>query len=585
MIRLIRRSALLIALSLAPINALRAEGVLDQAPPDAMGFAIVRNLAATDAKIQRVMKIFESLSEVHPPAPLAFIKTATGIGEGLNDNGDALIALLPGDADPMSPKPLLLVPVSDYAKFAESIGGDASGEICRVTIVGEEVLIAKRGDYAMLMNVEHRPRMEAILASDAPSAPPIAALVPWLGKNDFAVVLLPAGVDALTAAAQTGLASQRTEMENQFSDPQFAEMAANVKQALDMYDSILGFCNTEIAAGAIGMSIDDATNIRISDRVVFEKDGELAKLEDIPKLDQSPLIGYPAGPFVFAGGGPLPQAFSEFVSKMSRKTMEKYPEKYGFQNFDEEKWNKIEESWKAATAGLRSMSVALLPGGKDDAIVSNIFYIVHVDDADAYFASSRKSMELWNELVAASSSDIKLPYEITDVVISGKKGMLMSVDIAAAAADENVPMLRPMFQAAFGADGKMRMYTIAADPTTVVMGIGKEEQVAEAVKHAISGDGGLAQSSDVQTTATLLDPAAPWTGYVSPQGCVLWFKRIFLGLAGTVGMPAVTIPEYPVGPPLGFSTNLTAGQLHGEMVVPVKAMQDLAAYIKICEGL
>src|SRR5689334_13049891 len=121
MIRLARHSAMALALTLAPFAAARAEGVLDQVPPDAMGFAVVRNLDNTNDQIQKVMKIFEKVSEVHPPAPLAFIKAATGIGEGLNESGDALIALLPGDAEPMEPKPLLFIPVSDYAKFAASI--------------------------------------------------------------------------------------------------------------------------------------------------------------------------------------------------------------------------------------------------------------------------------------------------------------------------------------------------------------------------------------------------------------------------------------------------------------------------------
>ena len=585
MIRLARRAALFFVLALVPLAATRAEGVLDHVPPDAMGFATVRNLAGTDAKIQRVLKIFEGLPDMKLPAPLAFIKTATGLGEGLNEDGDALIALLPGDADPLSPKPMLLVPVSDYAKFAGSIGGDASGEICRVTIVGEEVLVAKRGEYALLMNVEHRPRMESILASGAPSAPPIPALNTWLGKNDFAVVLLPAGVDALKSLAQAEMASQRTQLENEFSDPQFAQQAAELKRGIELFDSVLEFCDTEIKAGAQGFAIDEAANIRVSHRLVFKESGQIAKLEGVSKPARSPLTGYPAGPFVFAGGGPLPAAWSAMLAKMNRAMIEKYPEQYGFQNFGDEKWDKIEESWLASTAGLRSMSVAMLPGGKDDALVSNAFYILEVDDADAYLASIKKSMELWNELTAESISDIKMAYEFVDVEIGGKKGLQMAVDVAAAAADDNVPMMRAMFESMFGGDGKMRIYTVAADAKTVVMGIAKEEQVAEAIKHATGGEAGLVQMADVKTTVGQLDPAAPWNGYVSPQGVVMWGKRVFMALMGTVGAPAITIPDYPAGPPVGFAVNLKDGQFQSEMVVPAQALKDLAAYIKICIAL
>ena len=252
---------LALALTVACASAARAEGILDLVPDDALGVAVVHDLAGLDGKIQRLMNIFAELSEVKPPAPLAFIKTAAGLGEGLNESGDALLALLPGDSDPLSPKPMLLAPVSDYAKFAQSISGDESGEICRVTIAGEEVLVAKRGEYAMLMNVEHRPRMEAILAGASAAPSSMEKLQPWLGKNDFAVVVLPAGVDALMVAAEAGLASQRVQMENQFSDPQFAELMANLKATLEIYDAVLGFCNAEVSSAAVGVAIDDASNV------------------------------------------------------------------------------------------------------------------------------------------------------------------------------------------------------------------------------------------------------------------------------------------------------------------------------------
>jgi hypothetical protein len=210
---------------------------------------------------------------------------------------------------------------------------------------------------------------------------------------------------------------------------------------------------------------------------------------------------------------------------------------------------------------------------------------VKVADAAGYIAATKKSTEQWNELIGVSTSDIKLSYAFADVEIAGKKGMEMSVDILAAAGDENVPAVKPMMEALFGADGKMHVYTIAADANTVVLAVGKKEQVAKAIEHLTSDDGGLSKSIEVQTTAALLDAKAPWAAYVSPQGCVVWFKRIFATFMGTFGGPTFTIPEYPAGPPLGFDLNLTAGQLQGEMVIPEKSMEDLAAYIKLCEGL
>ncbi len=465
------------------------------------------------------------------------------------------------------------------------MSGDASGEIARVTIAGEEVLIAKKGDHALLMNVEHRPTMEALLAAAPDPLPTIESLASWLAVTDFAVVMLPSGLDALTALGQQGLTTQREEMEQQLADPEFAEMLARMKTGLDVYDAILGFCRAEIDAGAIGVAIDDALNIRISDRIVLADEGQLAALGEVEKSAASPLAGVADEPFVFAGGGPMPREWGEVMAKASRNFIAKYPQIYGFEELNEEQWADLEASWLATTVGLRSFSTVMLAGAKGDPLYSNVVGVIKVDDAEEYLAATRKSMSLWNELTAASTSDIKMVYEIEDAEVGGLSGLLVLTDVAAAAGDDDVPMVKPMFEAMFGEDAKMRVYLLKADENTLIMGIGPEAGVAVLVERVIGGETGLAESGVLQTTADLLDPAAPWTGYVSPQGCVIWFERAVAAFTGTLGGPAITFPAYPAGPPLGFAMGLADGQLRGEMVVPVQALKDLAEYIKTTRGL
>ena len=268
-----------------------------------------------------------------------------------------------------------------------------------------------------------------------------------------------------------------------------------------------------------------------------------------------------------------------------RGLMEKYPDAYGFKNFDDEQWTKLEESWRSTMNGLKSMSMALLAGDKDDPLMSNVYGIYKMVDSAGYVEATRKSMALWNELTEASTSDIKMDYEVQDFEYAGKKGLVTVVDIAAAAGDENVPMVKPMFQAMFGSDAKMRMYVVPADAETIVYAMAKEEDVGRAIEHVAGGSAGLGAAPAVKATADLLEASSPWTGFVSPHGAVLWFGRFLTNIAGPLGGAAVTIPEYPAGPPLGFSANLTAGQFQGEMVVPEQTLKDLAAYIKKCRGM
>jgi hypothetical protein len=579
MAKLSRRFLIAIALASAQFAAARGASILDHMPPDAMGVALVRNIGATNAKIERLIAIFAGLTEVMPSAPLPLVKAATGLGDGLDESGDALLALLPGAEGAANPRPMLLVAVSDYAKFAGSINGDPAGAACRVTIAGEEVLVAKKADYAMLMNVEHRPTMEGLLAAEPRTLEELAKLGDWLANNDVAVVLLPTGIELLTQMGQAGLAMQRATIDQQFSGDGMGDLARQAKFQVQVLDAMLRFVDAEIGAAALGVAIDDETNVRIANRVLFKSSGTLAKFEPPPKPSESPLAGYPAGPFVAAVRWPMPPGHGEMITSAVVRLMRQFPEAYGFEKFDEAQWKKIEESWKSTTVGLRSFSTIMLPGESGDALFGNVYSTMEVDDAAAYLETSRNAMALWNELTEASTSDIKLRYEIVDGTVAGKPGLVVVTDVAAAAGDENVPMVKPLFEAMFGPDAKMRYHWVAAERETVVMGLGPEGNVAKAIEWNARGEQGLVQSPEVKRTTELLNAEAPWQAYFSPPGFAAWALR-FVAAVAPLGGAAPQLPEYPPSPPLGFTLNLANGQLQGEIVVPDKALKGLAIFIK-----
>ncbi|MCG8449355.1 MAG: hypothetical protein MI725_07240, partial [Pirellulales bacterium] len=187
------------------VNAASADGVYDYLPEDALGFVTFRNLSEIDTKAQKLTELFE----IPLPAPLTFVKLTTGLNEGLHAEGDVLVALLPGATPTSEPEPMVLLPISDYPTFAESIHGDASGEICRVSIAGEDVLVAKDREYALLMNVEHRETLEVLLDMEPKPVADLQPLEPWLAKNDVAVAIMPAGAELLIKLGNDALAKGR----------------------------------------------------------------------------------------------------------------------------------------------------------------------------------------------------------------------------------------------------------------------------------------------------------------------------------------------------------------------------------------
>jgi hypothetical protein len=559
--------------------AAQGQSILEQLPADATGFMAVHNLAAASEKIERITTLFKELTSEPLPAPLAIAMSATGVGPGLNQQGNALLALLPSDDAPLTPQPLLLIPVSDYAAFAESIGGDATGEICRVMIAEEEVLLAQRGDFAALMNVEHREQLEKVLAATPAMPADLAPLSEWLASTDVAIGITRSGVERFTALARRQAADGRQQAAAAGNSPELREL----QQTMQQLDQMVQFLGAEMQAGAVGLTIDDATNVRLAKRVLLSQAGVLASLAEAQPLPKSPLANFSSGPFVIAGGGPLPPGFGDAFARLTRRFVEQLPAGQGYEGLKPNDWEKLEQSYRDSVAGLTSAAFVLRPGEKEEGLLSNYFFASKSSGSQQYLESFRKSLQLQNEVMEAAENDLSLPYEISSVNVADKPAVLGVADVAAAAADPNVPGVDPLMKTIFGPDGKMRIYAVAADAETAVIGSAAEEKLAKAVTFALNGEDSLAGEWTVDATTKLLDPKAPWIALVSPQGLVAWISRGVQTWAATFGGD-IKIPPFPATAPIGFSFNLASGQFHSEVVVTEETLNDIAEYVSQFPG-
>ena len=113
-------TTLLAALLFGAVSpTVRAADVLAQVPGDALGFVVINDLGRLNDKAAKLM---ESL-QLQFPAPLALLKLATGVGDGLNPQGDMLLAILPGAQPSDQPQFGIWLPVSDYKQFVASLNG------------------------------------------------------------------------------------------------------------------------------------------------------------------------------------------------------------------------------------------------------------------------------------------------------------------------------------------------------------------------------------------------------------------------------------------------------------------------------
>ena len=153
-------------------DSLRASDLLDEVPNDALGFVYVHNLSAVDAKVGRL----EAALQHSLPRPLAFLQQMAGVSEGLKRDGDFLLVLFPEGGDSGGAwRYCVWVPVADYDKFLNSVHAKSVEGIATATIAGEDLLVARHEDWALVMDPDQRERLTE-LAAATPAPPPMPAM-------------------------------------------------------------------------------------------------------------------------------------------------------------------------------------------------------------------------------------------------------------------------------------------------------------------------------------------------------------------------------------------------------------------------
>jgi hypothetical protein len=536
-------------------------------------------VGVADAKIADFLQRLGAPS----PTPMQFLKFATGFGEGIDGGRDLLVALLPPVAGSHGYRPLVLLPTDDYEKLAASVRGDASGEICRVTISGEDVLIARNRDYALLMNVEHRATMTRMLAREPQLLESARLLGAWLVDNDLAVVASPPGMKALFALGREGLnRSQRPFDRNRERVPMGALMT-QVRQMLGIYRTVLDAADAQVESSALGVSIDLQSHVTVSARMILSKRSEFARFRFAPSARRQWVMDETTGACVAAMVGSIPKGWEDQIAKTGRRLLQRFPDLEGYGDFGQTDWDKVERSYRAAIAGIRSVSLTMRVAREDEPLLSSFYGVLEVEDASRYLASYQQSLALNNELVERSTSDIKLISKWAPVTVADWKGIRVVADIATAAGDRNNPFWQAILSNLFGKDGKMKTHLLAIDKTHVVISTAEEENLVRFVRGFQSG--GLpnqpVRTEDVSLPTTLqwIGEDSSWVAIVSPHGAVQWITRWMKTLMDQFGQTP-QIPPFRATPPIGLSFSLAEGRCAIDMVLPWDALTGLAEFIQ-----
>jgi hypothetical protein len=84
----------------------------------------------------------------------------------------------------------------------------------------------------------------------------------------------------------------------------------------------------------------------------------------------------------------------------------------------------------------------------------------------------------------------------------------------------------------------------------------------------------------VAATRELLPGDAPFVAYISPKGCVDWFRRMMNVMMGAFGGGGPVIREYPDTPPVGIAAGLEGRVIETDVVLPAEMLQGLSGFIR-----
>ena len=104
--------------------------VLEQLPSDAFVVLKIKNLQDVSSKVAQLSQQW-GLANMRPELndPLGSVLGLTGLGQGLNKNGEAGVAVMPPTPNQREPHVVVVVPVTDYKAFTASLpNAGAEGE-------------------------------------------------------------------------------------------------------------------------------------------------------------------------------------------------------------------------------------------------------------------------------------------------------------------------------------------------------------------------------------------------------------------------------------------------------------------------
>lgn len=548
----------------APAFGQTAKDALKHLPEDALGFAIVNNLAEVSRQADAIAKRFKI------PVTQTLLekaKTDLGIDKGLNEKGSLVAVFLPVPDNEKEAVPLVFVPVTDYQTFLKSLNAKADGGLSDVEFPdGGNSVVGKLGSFAVFTEPQYKERLQKFLKN--PPKRDVSKVVPvetWLTEADAVAVLTPPGVKEVLRQFQKGF---NEGLENADVPPEAQQF---MKSFVGGVKNFIKQAEKDVTHLAVSVKADKAGNANFGFRAVFAKGGAFAKAgQNIKGLQGGPLTGLPDVPYVLAFGGPLPEKLMQAGMKLSTKMVAEQAKE---QNVSAEQLKKLEKTYLELTEGMRGFSFVLGVPKEKQPLFHSAYGVYKVDDSHAYLMKYDKSLEVIRDIL----KDTKLPgipnYASKRTQLNGMPALVLTGDLNLENQD---PISEKVVELMFGGKGKMVITMVAVDKHTILTRYAPPEAMKGTLKHYKESEH-LAKDKGATRAMKLLPRDTQWALLLSPSGIVGMVSR---GIQEAVPQAGFQVPAFPDSPPIGMGLRLSEGGLEWNLVLPVETQEAIGNYVQ-----
>lgn len=582
-----------IAPLLGPVSA---ADVLEQVPSDALGVVVVRQLSSFDVNTSQMLRTTWS----QMPGPLAALRSVLGVGPGLDQERDVLLVVLPPERDSERHHLAVWLPVSDYEAFVRSLDGDPQRRMAAVTVAGEDLLVVRHSDWAVVMDPDQRERLTGLDDAETSPPPQLANWESWVNTNDVSILVLSAGMRSGWQFASESSDSDASAGETRnvgSTDDLFGPAAARpstgvtwpvVQQTIrELFADSPGLRHLlgEAKGAGCGLRLDRDGNVAVGLRIEFSdaQTAELAGAEVKTKPLEVPQL-YHSGRFVFnAMGTCSPRWTVPFVAPYVRQVVKDLSEEYGNQ-VDSAKAAKFRDVLEHAVTDVGSFALLTRPGAGDEGVFTNNFLVVRVPEAKAFLKRAADVVQQWNAMLDEAPQGIRLVFQSKPVTIGALSGTEYSIDVgeavgAPAMGIQAMPEFRRSMERLFGPGGKFHMLFIAVDDQTVMLAAATKDQTDQAIKEMSAGGPPSDEHLKMHKADRLLSEGADWRLYVNLHDYNRWLERQMDAVLGPViGGPVVR--KFRETPPVAFVGGTDAQFLWCELAVPVETLHALRVYVQ-----